>query len=148
MMCHIYSQHTVEVTTDTFTDWVTAPCPLCQEEDLKRVSMGKRSHGCGFLRPKVYLYGPGELCLDEKEVLSNFNCDLREPVDAVLIVGTRLQIPDLKTFAQRLCKQTRRRKGIVAWINKESPKLGTSFESLLDFQLIGDCDDFASSFLE
>jgi hypothetical protein len=30
------------------------------------------------------------------------------------------------------------------WINRETPKLGKDFESLLDYQVIGDCDKFVS----
>jgi NAD-dependent SIR2 family protein deacetylase len=145
MMCHRYSQHLVNVTLDTFSDRVGASCPTCQKEDSERMANGKRSHGMGFLRPKVLLYG--EDCPDEEKIIQEFKSDIRGPVDVVLIVGTRLQIPSLKDFVLRLCRQVRRRKGITVWINKENPKLGLSIESLLDFQFIGDCDEFASAFI-
>lgn len=56
----------------------------------------------GFLRPKVLLYG--EDCPDKSAITAAFNDDLREPVDTVLIVGTRLLIPLVMNFAKRLSK--------------------------------------------
>lgn len=141
MVCHKHPRHMLPVTTVTFSDWAGKPCPLCETENLERMSCGKRALGAGFLRPKVLLYG--EDCPDEEDILKEFQRDLRGPVDAVVIVGTRLQIPCLQAFVLQLCKQVNRRKGIVAWLNKEGPALNLS--SQFGVQVIGDCDSFASS---
>lgn len=31
MICHKYAQHIVQVTPQTFPDWVATPCPTCHE---------------------------------------------------------------------------------------------------------------------
>ncbi|KAF2190365.1 DHS-like NAD/FAD-binding domain-containing protein, partial [Zopfia rhizophila CBS 207.26] len=85
--------------------------------------MGKRSRSVGFLRPKVLLYG--ESSPDESEITDAFKHDLRQPVDAVIIVGTRLLIPSLRRFVERLCQEAKSegRESITMWVNKEPPKL-------------------------
>jgi NAD-dependent SIR2 family protein deacetylase len=120
-MCHRYAQHTVQVTPQSFQQWATAPCPRCEEDDLERVKMGKRSRGTGFLRPKVLLYG--EDCPDESEITDTFENDLRRPVDAIIIVGTRLLIPSLRRFVERLCQEAKSgsRESITLWVNNEPP---------------------------
>lgn len=141
MICHKYTQHIVKVTKETFIDQIASPCPICQDENLKRRSEGKRSRGYGRLRPKVLLYG--EYCPDEDNITKSFRSDLRSSIDTVLIVGTRLEIPSLRDFTLRLCKNVRPQ-GLVAWINTEKPKLGLEFQSLINALFIGDCDDLAS----
>ena len=91
--------------------------------------MQKRPHGAGFLRPRVLLYG--ENCPDELEITNAFKNVLRKRVDAVIIVGTRLEIRLLKEFAGRLLKSVllRRSKGTTVWVSKEEPKLGDEFDS-------------------
>jgi hypothetical protein len=37
--------------------------------------------------------------------LAAFNDDLYQPVDAVIIVGTRLEIGDLRDFVEKLCEK-------------------------------------------
>ena len=70
--------------------------------------MQKRPHGAGFLRPRVLLYG--EDCPDELEITNAFKNVLRKRVDAVIIVGTRLEIRSLKEFAENLLKSDRSQK--------------------------------------
>ncbi|KAK7211048.1 hypothetical protein V2G26_018226 [Clonostachys chloroleuca] len=98
----------------------------------------------GFVRPKVLLYG--EECPDESAIMAAFDNDLREQVDAVLIVGTRLLIPSVMDFAKRLSKTVRAQgsDNMVVWVNKEPPKLGSLFDSLINYEYLGDCDAFAS----
>ncbi len=68
-----------------------------------------------------------------------------QPVDAVLIVGTRLLIPSLRQFAKTLCAPVRTYspESLVVWVNKEPPRLGRAFNALVNFEVIGDCDDFS-----
>jgi NAD-dependent SIR2 family protein deacetylase len=144
MMCHLYSQHMERVTPQTFQQRATAPCPRCEAENEQRVAMGRRSRTVGFLRPKVLLYG--EYCPDDSDITDAFKDDLLQPVDAVIIVGTRLLIPPLKRFVERLCRgvKSSNRETMTLWVNKEEPRLGQKFESLIDHQFLGDCDSFAS----
>ncbi|KAH7132782.1 DHS-like NAD/FAD-binding domain-containing protein [Dactylonectria macrodidyma] len=144
LVCHLRPSHTIWVTPRSFPRWVLAPCPLCKKEQRKRVMTRKRRRAVGFLRPNVLLYG--ENCPGEDEITAAFNRDLTQPVDAVLIVGTRLLIPPLANFTERLCKVVRAKSpdNLVIWVSKESPKLGEGFQSLISFEYLGDCDDFAS----
>ena len=53
----------------------------------KRVAIGKRPRGVGFLQPKVLLYR--ETCSDELEITVAFQNVLQTEVDAVIIVRER-----------------------------------------------------------
>ncbi|KAH6957693.1 DHS-like NAD/FAD-binding domain-containing protein [Ilyonectria sp. MPI-CAGE-AT-0026] len=145
LVCHLRPSHTIQVTPQSFPRWVLAPCPLCKKEQRKRAMARKRKRAVGFLRPNVLLYG--ENCPGEEEITAAFNRDLTQPVDAVLIVGTRLSIPSLANFTERLCKVVRANNpdNLVIWVSKESSTLGGGFQSLINFEYLGDCDDFAST---
>ncbi|KAH6881125.1 DHS-like NAD/FAD-binding domain-containing protein, partial [Thelonectria olida] len=144
LVCHIRPSHTKRVTSQSFPRWVMASCPLCEEEQGERAIALKRRRDEGFLRPNVLLYG--EDCPAEAEITAAFNSDLAQPIDAVLIVGTKLSIPPLADFAKRLCKVVRANSAdsLVIWVSKESPTLGEAFQSLISFEYLGDCDDFAA----
>ena len=83
-----------------------------------------------------------ELNPDDSEALAAFNDDLSRPVDAVVIVGTRLQISDLRGFVDDLCQGAGDKECMTVWVNKKHPEPGIG----VDHQYIGDCDDFASLF--
>ena len=148
MRCHICSQHTVLVEGNTFQELLGARCPLCDKENAERTRAEKRLHSVGFLRPDVLLYNEGDGA--DPQILSAFEEDLRQNIDAVIIVGTTLHIPHLRNFTRNLCKSMKRRgetkksyddKGVVAWVNKEKPR--ASLRALVDFEFLQDCDNFA-----
>ena len=60
--------------------------------------------------------------------------------------GTGLKIPAMKKFAAELCHSAKwgNGDGMTLWVNKERPKLGSEFDSLLDYVILGDCDEFTS----
>lgn len=71
---------------------------------------------------------------------------MTQPVDAVLIVGTRLLIPSVADFAKRLCGAVRETpEGLAVWVSKDPPSLSGTFRSLINFEYLGDCDDSAST---
>ena len=121
-----------------------ATCPSCRREGRKRAAAGLRKRTEGFLRPKILLYG--EHYPDEAEITGAFNSDLKQPINTVLIVGTRLVISPLGDFASQLCKVVRAnsRENLVIWVSKEPPKCGEALRSLISVKYLGDCDDFAS----
>ncbi|KAK0628285.1 DHS-like NAD/FAD-binding domain-containing protein, partial [Bombardia bombarda] len=140
LVCQLRPSHTRRVTPRSFRRWVMAPCPSCKKEQKKRTMAGKRKRAVGVLRPKVLLYG--EHCPDESEITAAFNSDLEEPVDAVLIVGTRLSIPSMFDFAKRLCEGVAENpENLVVWVSKEPPRLDDAFRSHINFEYLGDCDD-------
>lgn len=67
-------------------------------------------------------------------------------MDAVIIVGTRLEIRPLKEFAEKPLKsvQSRSSEGTTVWVSTEEPKLRDEFDSCIKYRVIGDYDAFAS----
>ncbi|KAH8891649.1 DHS-like NAD/FAD-binding domain-containing protein, partial [Thozetella sp. PMI_491] len=115
LMCSKSSEHKFRVNPEGFRSMVMAACSLYQREQSARIAVGKRARGVGLLRPNILLYG--EDCTNEEDLLDTMQKDLDHPVDAVLIVGTRLQIPSLRDFAVRLCERVSNKGGLVAWVN-------------------------------
>ncbi len=149
MRCHIYSQHTVSVEGKSFQELLGARCPICDEKNDERSQEGKRLHSVGFLRPDVLLYNEGDGA--DPQILSAFKEDLRQKIDAVIIVGTTLHIPALRRFTRELCKRMKRRReamelhddeGMAVWVSTEEPR--ARLRSFIDFEFLQDCDDFAS----
>ncbi|KAM7210025.1 DHS-like NAD/FAD-binding domain containing protein [Rhypophila decipiens] len=142
LMCHLRLSHTMQVTPRVFQRSVMKICPVCKKEQTERAKAGKRMRAVGILRPKVLLYG--ESCPDETEITAALNSDLEEPIDAVLIVGTRLSIPSVFNFTKRLCEVVAGRpEGLVVWVSKEPPRIDDTFRAYIGVEYIGDCDDFA-----
>jgi hypothetical protein len=65
----------------------------------------------GQYRTKILLYGGS--CPDETAIATNFEQDLLENVEAIVLAGTRLQILAMKRFARALCESAKSREGIV-----------------------------------
>ncbi|KAF2471332.1 DHS-like NAD/FAD-binding domain-containing protein, partial [Lindgomyces ingoldianus] len=110
-------QLVVPTSPDSFQQQALSSCVKCEAADQERLQAGKRSHGVGLLLPKVLLYGGDSP--DESDIADSFEKDLNDPVDAVIIVGTRLQIPSLRRLAYRLCEAVKSRGGITLWVSDE-----------------------------
>lgn len=112
--------------------------------NTERVSNNKRERSEGFLRTDVLLYD--EPNPHETEIHEAFDHDKQKPIDCILIVGTRLDIDDLRSFVDNLCDtaKSKRREILTIWVNKETQKHGLKFGSLIQYEYIGDCDEFAS----
>ncbi|KAF1964745.1 DHS-like NAD/FAD-binding domain-containing protein, partial [Bimuria novae-zelandiae CBS 107.79] len=138
LRCSIRPQHTFRITAESFPQRVNERCPMCEKEQKQRELEGKRRRSTGSLRSNVLLYG--ECNPDESEILAAFNNDLHQPVDAVIIVGTRLEIGDLRDFVEKLCEKAKpgNRECLTVWVNREPPKLREDFE--IDYLFLGDCD--------
>lgn len=143
LRCSVRSQHTFRATAESFLQLVNECCPICEKEQKQREQEGKRRRSTGSLRSNVLFYG--ECSSEESEILAAFNDDLHQPVDAVIIIGTRLEISDLRDFVEKLCEKAKSGENecITVWVNRESPKLRKVFE--IDHHFLGDCDEFAST---
>jgi NAD-dependent SIR2 family protein deacetylase len=141
LVCQLNSIHTFQVTPEDFEKKVRSRCPKCKEADEKRVANNKRSHGVGVLLPKVLLYGADADDVIEKRLLD----DLFRKVDAVIIAGTPLKCKSVRVLARELCRAAKWNNGLTVWVNKRRPD--SEFESLLDYVVEGDCDEFASALL-
>lgn len=97
-MCHTCPQHTVKVTSLSFSQREGAACLDCETENEQRVEKGQQSRSVGFLRPDVLLYG--EYSLDESEISDVFEDDPREPMGAIKIAGARLDIDSFEVICR------------------------------------------------
>ena len=122
---------------------VPPSCTVCVDLDKVRTeSAGKRSHGIGKLRPRMVLYN--EHNPDEDAIGTVVTADLRSRPDAVIVVGTSLEIPGVKRIVREMCKVVRGRKdGAAIWINRAPPPVAKEFEDCWDLVIAGDCDKVA-----
>jgi NAD-dependent SIR2 family protein deacetylase len=146
----MYSQHKVSVQQQSLRELLGARCPICDEKNEERSREGKRLHSVGFLRPDVLLYNERDGA--DPEIMEAFEEDLRQNVDAVIIVGTTLHIPALQDFTTKICRRMKsskgkmdstRTKGMVLWVSNEKPKVGAKIRDLIDWKFLQDCDEFA-----
>jgi NAD-dependent SIR2 family protein deacetylase len=139
LRCHKRSSHTVRITAETFSELVQSECPTCAEEQKE----GKmRRCRTGKLRTDVVLYN--EPNPYDSDIFDAVDDDLCKPIDAVIIVGTRLLIADLRNFVEDFCKGVPGRECLTIWVNTTHMAPGLD----VDYEYIGDCDEFASLFLE
>jgi len=103
LTCSIRSQYNLRVTAESFSQLVNECRSICKEEQKQRELEGKRRRSIGSLRSNVLLYG--ECSSEESEILAAFNDDLHQPVDAVIIIGTGLEISDLRALWRNSAKR-------------------------------------------
>ncbi|KAH7111419.1 DHS-like NAD/FAD-binding domain-containing protein [Dactylonectria macrodidyma] len=143
LRCHKAPGHRTGVDPQSFERLVTTPCTKCEMENKSRQQEEKRTRRGGFFRTDVLLYG--EHSPDESDFLEVFQRDLQQPIDALIVVGTRLRIHSLKQFVRQVCKVVRLHStdGMTVWVNKLDPK-PKELRSSIKHEFLGDCDDFAS----
>jgi NAD-dependent histone deacetylase SIR2 len=118
------------------------PCPTCVENDVVRQVAEKRSHGIGWLRPRMVLYNDGNP--DDEAVGACALADLRSRPDAIIVVGTTLKVPGIRKIASELCRIVRDRKdGLSVWLNNEPEPLAKELEDVWDLVVKGPCDEVA-----
>ena len=119
------------------------PCLVCVANDeIRTEHAGKRSHGIGRLRPRMVLYNEGNP--DDEAIGSVVTADLRARPDAVIVVGTSMEIPGVKRIVREMSGVVRgRRDGVAIWINRGPPPTGKEFEDCWDLVVAGDCDKVA-----
>lgn len=128
-----------------FSGPVPPLCTQCMENDQIRTDVaGKRSHGIGRLRPRMVLYN--ESNPDDEAIGAVVKADLLKRPDAVIVVGTSMEIPGVKRMVREMCGIVRdRRDGVAIWINRGPPPIGKEFEDCWDLVVAGDCDKVAQS---
>lgn len=126
-----------------FSGPVPPLCTQCVENDQIRTDVaGKRSHGIGRLRPRMVLYN--ESNPDDEAIGAVVKADLLKRPDAVIVVGTSMEIPGVKRIVREMCGIVRdRRDGVAIWINRGPPPIGKDFEDCWDLVVAGDCDQVA-----
>ena len=118
-------------------------CTSCIDLDKVRTEeAGKRSHGIGKLRPRMVLYN--EQNPDDEAIGTVVAADLRARPDAIIVVGTSMEIPGVKRIVREMCGVIRARKdGKCVWINRGPPPIAKEFEDCWDLVVAGDCDQVA-----
>ncbi|KAF2260529.1 hypothetical protein CC78DRAFT_547433 [Lojkania enalia] len=97
-------------------------------EQKQRELEGKQQRSTGSLRLNVLLYREGSP--EELDILAAFNNNLHQPVNAVIIIGTRLEISNLRDFIEELYENAKsgNKEYITVWVNREPLKLREGFE--------------------
>lgn len=128
---------------EKFSGPIPSACPDCIKiDEIRTDHAGKRSHGIGKLRPRMVLYN--EHNPDEEAIGRVMSSDLRSRPDAVIVVGTSMEIPGVKRLVREMCGVVRdRRDGVAVWINRGPPPVAKEFEDCWDLVVAGDCDNVA-----
>lgn len=121
---------------------------MCEETNENRRADNKRPRSVGVFRTDVLLYD--ERSSHESEIEVAFDNDIKRPVDTIMIVETRLEINSLRTFVRDMCRSAElaKRDILIIWVSKERQKYGRSLGFVLNYEYIGDCDEFASLLME
>ena len=129
---------------EKFSGPTPSACPDCVKiDEIRTDHAGKRSHGIGKLRPRMVLYN--EHNPDADAIGRVMSADLRSRPDAVIVVGTSMEIPGVKRFVREVCGVVRdRRDGVAIWINRGPPPIAREFENCWDLVVAGDCDSVAT----
>ena len=118
-------------------------CGSCIDLDkIRTEEAGKRSHGIGKLRPRMVLYN--EHNPDAEAIGTVVTADLRARPDAIIVVGTSMEIPGVQRMVREMCGVIRGRKdGKCIWVNRSPPPTGPKYEDCWDLIVAGDCDQVA-----
>ncbi|RHZ54343.1 hypothetical protein Glove_428g90 [Diversispora epigaea] len=113
-------------------------CPNCENQEENRVKQGRRPHPVGKLIPMVLLYG------DEHPngvEISQLSAHDQSRADCLLIMGTSLKIPGVKTLIKKFARAVHDRNGHVIMVNK-SDVVRREWNGFIDYQVEGDCDEW------
>ena len=68
--------------------------------------------------------------------------DLKSRPDCLVIVGTSLKIPGVRTMCRDFARKVHSSKGVVLWINSEFPSQSIrDFVEFIDLIIVGDCQN-------
>ncbi|EDO16393.1 hypothetical protein Kpol_1030p1 [Vanderwaltozyma polyspora DSM 70294] len=120
------------------TTQIVPSCKQCLEFESVRLVAGLRSKGVGRLRPRVVLYNEVH---PEGDLIGEIaNLDIRKKPDCLIIAGTSLTIPGVKSLCKQFAQKVRDSKGIVIYMNKEMPsKSVIDTIGNIDLIVLGDC---------
>lgn len=140
MVCQ-QCRHHIPLEPELFQGSHVPSCPACENREMTRRGEGERARGIGRLRPQITLYGEDGQDNDEAESIGRMiSHNLRQPIGAVLVVGTTLKVPGVREIVVDFCQAARARtKSATISVSKERPP--ASLESTFDVILLGDCDD-------
>ncbi|KAJ3024790.1 UNVERIFIED_CONTAM: hypothetical protein HDU68_007778 [Siphonaria sp. JEL0065] len=127
-------------------------CSACLTSSALRSAQGKRALACGVMRPNIVLYG--EHHASGADISKSVGVDVKRRPDVVLVMGTSLKVEGVKTLVKNLARACHESPssssstteagacgsgGIVVLLNRT--RLGKEWESVFDYQILGDVDD-------
>ncbi|KAJ3015257.1 UNVERIFIED_CONTAM: hypothetical protein HDU68_012817 [Siphonaria sp. JEL0065] len=124
-------------------------CSICLTSSAIRSAQGKRALACGVMRPNIVLYG--EHHASGAEISKSVGVDVKKRPDVVLVMGTSLKVEGVKMLVKnmaRACHESLSSSatetgacggGIVVLLNRT--RLGKEWDSVFDYQILGDVDD-------
>ena len=115
-------------------------CEACLARASERMLSGKRLIKVGTLRPNIVLYN--ELHPEGDYIADCIKEDIRKLPNMLIIIGTSLKVLGLKRMVKDFAKIARTNsKSLILYINK-TPSRSKEWESVFDYELIGDCDSW------
>ena len=125
---------------DLFQAGDAPKCDACLSRASARALSGKRLIKVGTLRPNIVLYN--ELHPEGDYIADCIKEDIRKLPNVLIIIGTSLKIIGLKKMVKDFAKIARTNsKSLILYINK-TPSRNKEWESVFDYELIGDCDNW------
>ncbi|KAJ3193882.1 hypothetical protein HDU82_002647 [Entophlyctis luteolus] len=126
------------------------PCATCLEMAGIREALGKRSQSSGVLRPNIVLYG--EHHAEGDLIAKCVAADVRKRPDVVIVMGTSLKVDGIKILVRDLARSTKQKKtngsdagsGLVVLFNRT--RLGKEWDTVFDYQFLGDVDECVELF--
>lgn len=132
----MFSQERVEL----FQAGEAPKCDACLLRASTRELLGKRLTKIGTMRPNIVLYN--ELHPEGDYIADCIKEDIRKLPNILIVIGTSLKILGLKRMVKDFAKIARTNsKSLILYINKTASR-GKEWESIFDYELIGDCDSW------
>ncbi|KAM0339495.1 hypothetical protein ACHAPU_010900 [Fusarium lateritium] len=122
---------------------VEAPkCTRCREKTEHGVRVGSRKRRIGKLRPRIATYDKPAM---DGEAIGNVSlADVQLGPDALLVVGTSLEIASAQRLARELSRAARVCKGgMCVWVNLDAAPKSKSLGIHWDWVVLGESDEFA-----
>lgn len=114
-------------------------CPSCADKCAIRVALGRRYVAIGTLRPDIVLYGEQH---PARNVIANAcTSDLKRKPDCLVIAGTSLKVPGLKTLIKNFAKAVHASGGQVIFINS-TDVITSEWSQVIDYHVQCRSDDF------
>lgn len=111
-------------------------CSLCHRYSRRA---GLRRPEPGLLRPDIVLYGEED---PRSDTISNFiEHDLDRQVDLLLIIGTSLSVPGIRSLAKSFADVVHQHGGIVVFVNRSKPA-PSIWGTTINFWVEWGCDDW------
>lgn len=118
-------------------------CPSCLDQYEQRLELGKRSceSNIGIIRPNIVLYGENHPYAET--FAQGIKKDLNKRPNMMLVFGTSLKVNGVKGLVRDMAKKVHSEGGKVVLINRD-PVSVSSWKGYIDYQVIGDCDEFCA----